>query len=71
MEPASELRTIEVRRVSCVIGMLSEQWNMIWKDISVNPVLIRVVPPKPFGPFLQGWRAFFYVIGSYSAMSLS
>ena len=71
MEPASELRTIEVRRVSCVIGMLSEQWNMIWKDISVNPVLIRVVPPKPFGPFLQGRRAFFYVMESYSLMSLS
>ena len=55
MEPVSELRTNEVRRSSCVKGSQSEQ------RASGCPLLIRVVPPKHFGPF-WGLEAFFFTI---------
>ena len=44
MEPASELRTIEVRRFPA----LSEEERAMCRHLGT--VLIRVVPPKPFGP---------------------
>ena len=49
MEPASELRAIEVRRVSDVTRNRE----------SMQDMLIRVVPPKPFGPFCRDGRSFF------------
>ena len=52
MEPASELHVIEAWRVSCVKG--SRENDSIWE------LLIRVVPPKSFGPFTGIRRAFLF-----------